>query len=60
MNTADHLASADALVYCVGSLKFLSGNSTVVKHLVKKNVIGALARLLLAINRTVSAHLYVL
>ena len=52
--SADHLTSADALVYCVGSLKFLSGNSGVVKYLVKKRCIEALARLLTAINKSVS------
>ena len=51
--TTDHITSSDALVYCVGALKFLSGNTTVLKHLVKLNCIDAMANLLKAINKTV-------
>ena len=53
-HSADHVASADALVYCVGSLKFLSGTPTVVKHLVKRHCVESMARLLASINNTVS------
>ena len=52
--STDHITSADALVYCVGSLKFLSGNTTVLKHLVKLNCISAMVHLLKSINKTVS------
>ncbi len=54
---ADHIASAEALVYCVGALKFLSGNTLLLKTLVKKNALEALAKILAAINKTVS-YLY--
>ena len=54
--TADHVASADALVYCVGALKFLSGTSTVIKVLARRNCLHSMAVLLAAINKTVRAH----
>ncbi len=50
----DHVISGDALVYCVGALKFLSGNSTVLKHLHKRGCLESLAKLLININKTVS------
>ena len=40
--TSDHMSNAEGLVYCVGSLKFLSGNSTVVRHLVQRHIVEAL------------------
>ena len=53
--SADHVASADALVYCVGALKFLSGTGTVIKVLARRNCLHAMAVLLARINKTVSA-----
>ena len=58
--TADHVASADALVYCVGALKFLSGTSTVIKVLARRNCLHSMAVLLAAINKTVRVRLRVL
>ena len=52
--TTDHVTSADALVYCIGSLKFLSGNSTALKKLHKRGCFEVLARILVNINKTVS------
>ena len=56
--TADHVASADALVYCVGALKFLSGTSTVIKVLARRNCLHSMAVLLAAINKTVRARFW--
>ncbi len=50
----DHIVAADALVYCVGSLKFLTGNSTLLKSLHKKGCFETLSKLLIRINKTVS------
>ena len=48
-HSTDHITSADALVYAAGSLKFLSGNSTVLKHLHKKGCFQAMSKLLVNI-----------
>lgn len=40
----------DALIYCVGALKLLSGSSTLMKELVQKDCIETLIQLLEAIN----------
>ena len=53
IQSTDHVAASDALVYCVGALKFLSGNATVLKQLVHLNCLEAVAKLLVAINKTV-------
>ncbi|XP_064615586.1 armadillo repeat-containing protein 2-like [Liolophura sinensis] len=52
IESLDHTSSAEALVYCVGSLKFLSGNMSLAKLLVKKGGVEALSRLLTAGNRS--------
>ena len=51
--STDHVTSADALVYAVGSLKFLSGNGTLLKHLHKRGCFQAMSKLLLNINKMV-------
>ena len=53
----DHISSADALVYAVGSLKFLSGNSSLLKSLHKKGCFEAMSKLLKNINKTVRNYL---
>ncbi|XP_008297471.1 armadillo repeat-containing protein 2 [Stegastes partitus] len=42
----DVSASGEALLYCVGTLKFLSGNTTVVRLLLDKNCIGVAQKLI--------------
>ena len=54
LQTPDVLGSAEALVYCVGALKFLSSNESVAKHLMKKDLLEKLARLLVTVNKIVS------
>ena len=49
----DHVSSADALVYCVGTIKFLSRTSTARKELARYNCLHIMAQLLTAINKTV-------
>lgn len=53
LDTAD-FSAFDALVYCIGSLKFLSGNTTTLKYMVKHHALKQLAKLLAAINTYVS------
>ncbi|XP_052237148.1 armadillo repeat-containing protein 2-like isoform X6 [Dreissena polymorpha] len=47
----DIAATHEALIYCVGSLKFLTGNATIAKQLVTKQCIENLSTLLDSINR---------
>ena len=51
--TTDPIVAPEALVYCVGALKFLSGNTTILKQLVRNNCIEAAGKLLAAINKQV-------
>ncbi|XP_070568677.1 armadillo repeat-containing protein 2-like isoform X2 [Ptychodera flava] len=46
----DHHTACEALVYCVGALKFLTGNTSLLKELSECGCVEALARLLVAIN----------
>ncbi|XP_013385891.1 armadillo repeat-containing protein 2-like [Lingula anatina] len=50
MCTTDLSTSQDALVYLLGALKFLSGNTTVGQHLTKHRAVEAYGKLLKAIN----------
>ncbi|KAL5009503.1 hypothetical protein ScPMuIL_011808 [Solemya velum] len=52
LKSTDHVAGYEALIYCVGTFKFLTGNTTICKRLVKKCCIENLAQLLNNINRT--------
>ncbi|XP_066275895.1 armadillo repeat-containing protein 2-like [Branchiostoma lanceolatum] len=52
VQTADPNQSCEALVYCCGALKFLSGNSAMMKELSAMNCTEALAKLLSSINST--------
>ncbi len=40
----------EACVYCLGALKFLSGNTTIAKSLSQMSLIQALAKLLASVN----------
>lgn len=52
VRSTDHVSATEALIYCVGAIKFLTGNTKIVKELVKKDCIEALSNLLLGINKT--------
>lgn len=54
LKSTDPFSASEALVFCIGSLKLLTGNATIVKQLVKKDCIENLAILLNSINKTVS------
>lgn len=56
MNAVDVMGTHEALIYCVGSLKFLTGNATIAKQLVQKQCIENLAALLNSINKLVSVY----
>ncbi|XP_048768043.1 armadillo repeat-containing protein 2-like isoform X2 [Ostrea edulis] len=49
----DPFSASEALVFCIGSLKLLTGNSTIVKQLIKKDCIENLAILFNSINKTI-------
>ncbi|XP_033112624.1 armadillo repeat-containing protein 2-like [Anneissia japonica] len=51
--TTDHQKASEALVYCIGALKFLTGNNTVLKDLADYGCTEALARLLININTAI-------
>jgi len=53
MNGVDVLGTTEALIYCVGSLKFLTGNATIAKQLVHNECIEKLSALLDAVNKLV-------
>uniref|UniRef100_A0A8C6KAC1 Armadillo repeat containing 2 n=1 Tax=Nothobranchius furzeri TaxID=105023 RepID=A0A8C6KAC1_NOTFU len=46
LNTEEVCVSGEALLYCVGTLKFLSGNPKILKLLLDKNCIGVAQRLI--------------
>ncbi|KAL3882503.1 hypothetical protein ACJMK2_028840 [Sinanodonta woodiana] len=52
LQSIDHNTSHEALIYCIGAFKFLSGNSSIVKRLVKKDCVERLASLLASINKS--------
>ena len=58
VKTTDLSVSHEALVYSLGSIKLLSGNSTIVKLFVKKDLIVILGHLLMLINKSVGNNLY--
>ena len=52
----DHVAQHELMVYFLGTLKFLSGNPTVVKTLANKRYLGSLSEILANVNSTVRAQ----
>lgn len=50
---ADHQVSCEALIYCVGAVKFLTGNATILKRLARLDCIKVLATLMHNIIKTV-------
>ncbi|XP_060572268.1 armadillo repeat-containing protein 2-like isoform X3 [Ruditapes philippinarum] len=56
MNGVDILGTHEALIYCVGSLKFLTGNATIAKQLVQKHCIEKLSTLLDSIIKLIGEN----
>ena len=50
----DNVAHHEMLVYFLGTLKFLSGNSAIVKTLAGKQYLASLSQILASVNSTVS------
>ena len=58
MMGADLKTCQEALIYCIGALKFLTGNATIAKQLVHKDCIEKLSVLLSSINKHVSDFIF--
>ncbi|XP_076467000.1 armadillo repeat-containing protein 2-like isoform X2 [Babylonia areolata] len=52
IRSTDHVTSCEALIYCVGAVKFLTGNSDILKRLARLDCVKVLATLLHNINKT--------
>lgn len=65
LNNEDVGVSGEALLYCVGALKFLSGNKAVVRLLLAKKCMGVAQELLQKLcivtdcNMTLAGHILV-
>ncbi|MEQ2259328.1 hypothetical protein XENORESO_009964, partial [Xenotaenia resolanae] len=65
LNNEDAHVSGEALLYCVGTLKFLSGNATILRLLLAKNCVGVAQELIQKLckatdcNMTVAGHILV-
>jgi len=49
----DNVAHHELLVYFLGTLKFLSGNSSIIKTLAGKQYLASLSQILASVNNTV-------
>ncbi|XP_023266556.1 armadillo repeat-containing protein 2 [Seriola lalandi dorsalis] len=52
----DVSTSGEALLYCVGTLKFLSGNSAILRLLLEKNCIGVAQKILQRLHTVEDTH----
>ncbi|XP_037304543.2 armadillo repeat-containing protein 2 isoform X2 [Pungitius pungitius] len=63
LNNEDVSTSGEALLYCVGTLKFLSGNGAILRLLLEKNCVGVaqklIQRLRTAADITIAGHILV-
>ena len=65
LSKEDVSSSGEALLYCVGTLKFLSGNSAILRLLLDKNCVGVAQKLIQRLctaretNFTTSGHILV-
>ncbi|XP_078029966.1 armadillo repeat-containing protein 2 [Epinephelus lanceolatus] len=65
LSNEDVSSSGEALLYCVGTLKFLSGNSAILRLLLDKNCIGVAQKLIQMLctagdtNFTIAGHILV-
>ncbi|XP_034554990.1 armadillo repeat-containing protein 2 isoform X2 [Notolabrus celidotus] len=56
LSSEDVSASGEALLYCVGTLKFLSGNSAILRLLLDKNCLGVSQKLIQRLLRVEDGH----
>ncbi|KAK2856180.1 hypothetical protein Q5P01_004915 [Channa striata] len=56
LSNEDVSTSGEALLYCVGTLKFLSGNSLILRLLLDKNCIGVAQKLIQRIHMVEKTH----
>jgi len=65
LNNEDVSSSGEALLYCAGTLKFLSGNSAILRLLLDKNCVGVAQKLIQRLcqaedtNFTIAGHIFV-
>ncbi|XP_072218848.1 armadillo repeat-containing protein 2 isoform X2 [Leuresthes tenuis] len=65
LNNEDVSTSGEALLYCVGTLKFISGNTTILRLLLDKNCLGVAQKLIQKLciaedaNFTIAGHILV-
>ncbi|XP_042359415.1 armadillo repeat-containing protein 2 isoform X2 [Plectropomus leopardus] len=65
LSNEDVSSSGEALLYCVGTLKFLSGNSAILRLLLDKNCVGVAQKLIQRLckaedtNFTIAGHILV-
>ncbi|XP_059211764.1 armadillo repeat-containing protein 2 [Centropristis striata] len=65
LSKEDVSSSGEALLYCVGALKFLSGNSSILRLLLDKNFVGVAQKLIQRLctieddNFTIAGHIIV-
>ncbi|XP_039980838.1 armadillo repeat-containing protein 2 [Xiphias gladius] len=56
LSNEDVSTSGEALLYCVGTLKFLSGNGAILRLLLDKNCIGVAQKLIQRLNAVEKTH----
>nr|XP_020443900.1 armadillo repeat-containing protein 2 [Monopterus albus] len=56
LSNEDVSSSGEALLYCVGTLKFLSGNSAILRLLLEKNCIGVAQKLIHKLHPVKETH----
>ncbi|XP_054474521.1 armadillo repeat-containing protein 2 [Anoplopoma fimbria] len=65
LSNEDVFSSGEALLYCVGTLKFISGNSAILRLLLDKNCVGVAQKLIQRLctaqdtNFTIAGHILV-
>uniref|UniRef100_A0A8C3A1U2 Armadillo repeat containing 2 n=1 Tax=Cyclopterus lumpus TaxID=8103 RepID=A0A8C3A1U2_CYCLU len=65
LNNEDVSSSGETLLYCAGTLKFLSGNSAILRILLDKNCVGVAQKLIQRLcraedtNFTIAGHIFV-
>ena len=58
IRTTDHQTSCEALIYCVGAVKFLTGNSDILKRLARLDCVKVFATLMHNVNKTVRTETF--
>lgn len=57
LSTVDVFTCGEVLLYCIGTLKFLSANNTILKQLLDKNCIGVAHKLIQKLHTVEETHL---